>query len=82
MAAALLAVSTAVHSELYPFGGGVTSTGNVNRGATTWSNNCARCHELRSPTEFRDDIWKPIMTHMRIRAGLTGGQTRDVLAFL
>ena len=63
-------------------GGGVMSKGDVNSGATSWSNNCARCHELRSPTEFRDDIWKPIMSHMRVRAGLTGKQQRDILAFL
>ncbi len=75
--------STAAVSELTLFGSkGVLSEGNVNQGATTWSNNCARCHEMRSPTEFRDDIWKPIVTHMRIRAGLTGQQARDVLAFL
>jgi cytochrome c5 len=61
---------------------GVISGGDVNRGASTWSNNCTRCHEMRSPTEFRDDIWKPIVTHMRVRAGLTGQQQRDVLAFL
>jgi len=80
VATILLAIATAAHGEL--IGSGVTSTGDVNRGATTWSNNCGRCHELRSPTEFRDDLWKPIVTHMRIRAGLTGQQSRDVLAFL
>ena len=62
--------------------GGVMSEGDVNHGATTWANNCARCHEMRSPTEFRDDLWKPIVTHMRVRAGMTGKQQRDVLAFL
>ncbi len=62
--------------------GGVMSAGDPIRGATTWGNNCARCHEMRSPTEFRDDIWKPITAHMRLRAGLTGEQQRDVLAFL
>jgi len=58
------------------------SSGNVSRGAASWSQNCARCHEMRDPMEFRDDIWKPIVTHMRVRAGLTGQQQRDVLAFL
>jgi cytochrome c5 len=82
MAMALLVWSTVAYSELGLFGRGVTSEGDINQGATTWSNNCARCHEMRSPTEFRDDIWKPIVTHMRIRAGLTGQQSRDVLAFL
>lgn len=56
--------------------------GNVSRGAISWSNNCTRCHELRNPTEFRDDLWKPIVAHMRVRAGLTGQQQRDILAFL
>ena len=72
-----LAWSPAAYSE-----SGVISEGDVNQGATTWGNNCGRCHEMRSPTEFRDDVWKPIVTHMRIRAGLTGKQQRDVLAFL
>ena len=56
--------------------------GDVARGATSWSQNCARCHEMRGPTEFRDDLWRPIVTHMRVRAGLTGQQQRDILAFL
>jgi len=82
MAMALFTWSTTAHSEHGFFGHGVISSGDINQGAGTWSNNCARCHELRSPTEFRDDIWKPIVTHMRVRAGLTGQQSRDVLAFL
>ncbi|MFV1974013.1 MAG: cytochrome c5 family protein [Thiohalobacterales bacterium] len=62
--------------------GGVMSEGDVNRGAATWANNCTRCHEMRSPTEFRDDIWKTIVAHMRLRGGLNGEQQRDILAFL
>jgi mono/diheme cytochrome c family protein len=77
VAMAAIAWSTIANSE-----SGVISEGDINQGATTWGNNCARCHEMRSPTEFRDDLWKPIVTHMRIRAGLTGKQQRDVLAFL
>ncbi len=56
--------------------------GDISRGATSWNQNCARCHEMRNPNEFRDDLWKPIVTHMRVRAGLTGQQQRDILAFL
>lgn len=77
VAMAAIAWSTIANSE-----SGVISEGDINQGATTWGNNCARCHDMRSPTEFRDDIWKPIISHMRIRAGLTGKQQRDVLAFL
>lgn len=58
------------------------STGNVARGAVSWSQNCARCHEMRDPAEFGDDMWQPIVAHMRMRGGLTGRQQRDILAFL
>ncbi|MGD8311195.1 MAG: cytochrome c [Gammaproteobacteria bacterium] len=56
--------------------------GDIHAGAISWSQNCARCHNMRDPTEFRDDLWKPIVTHMRVRAGLTGKQQRDILSFL
>jgi cytochrome c5 len=52
------------------------------RGAKTWANNCVRCHNARDPKDFRDDQWRVIMSHMRIRASLTGQETRDVLGFL
>lgn len=56
--------------------------GDISRGSVDWANNCARCHNMRSANDFRDDEWAPIMTHMRLRAGLSGQQTRDILAFL
>ncbi len=52
------------------------------RGANAWANNCVRCHNARDPKDFRDDQWKIIMSHMRIRASLTGQEARDVLGFL
>lgn len=56
--------------------------GDASRGAKAWSENCMRCHNMRYPSEFRDDLWKPIVYHMRIRAGLTGQQARDILEFI
>lgn len=56
--------------------------GDAARGVVSWGQNCTRCHEMRDPAEFRDDMWRPIMSHMRLRAGLTGQQQRDILAFL
>lgn len=56
--------------------------GDINRGAKSWAENCMRCHNMRDPREFRDDLWKPIVTHMRVRAGLTGQEARDILAFI
>lgn len=52
------------------------------RGAKAWADNCARCHNMRDPKEFRDDLWRPIVAHMRVRAGLTGQEERDILLFL
>lgn len=58
------------------------TAGDFASGARSWAQNCARCHNMRDPKEFRDDIWKPIVTHMRVRAGLTGQEARDILEFL
>lgn len=52
------------------------------RGAKAWADTCQRCHNLREPKDFRDEQWAVIMSHMRIRAGLTGQETRDILKFL
>ena len=79
-------VILAIAFVLWPRPGGFADnkveTADITRGAQQWANNCARCHNMREPTEFRDDEWKPIVYHMRVRAGLTGQQTRDILAFL
>ncbi len=52
------------------------------RGARTWADNCSRCHNMRDPKELRDDQWRVVVSHMRVRGGLTGQEARDVLAFL
>lgn len=56
--------------------------GDYQRGAKTWANNCARCHNIRDPRDLRDDQWITSVFHMRLRAGLTGQQARDILTFL
>lgn len=56
--------------------------GDMGRGAKLWADNCARCHNMHDPKEFRDDQWRVIVTHMRVRAGFTGQDTRDILTFL
>lgn len=57
-------------------------TGDIGRGVKSWADNCARCHNMRDPKEFRDDQWKVIVTHMRVRGGLTGQDARDILKYL
>lgn len=56
--------------------------GDFLKGAQLWANNCARCHNYRSPKDYRDELWKPVLYHMRLRAGLTGQETLDILEFL
>ncbi len=56
--------------------------GDFAQGSKVYAENCGRCHNFRSPTDLRDDQWITSTYHMRVRAGLTGQQTRDVLMFL
>lgn len=52
------------------------------RGASLYSNNCGRCHNLRAPNELGDQQWSIVIAHMRTLAGLPGDQARDIQAFL
>ncbi len=56
--------------------------GDLARGAEVYGATCGRCHNPRSPVERSDREWTVIVNHMRTRAGLPGGASRDVLAFL
>jgi mono/diheme cytochrome c family protein len=51
-------------------------------GAQLWTQNCARCHNLRTPTSYSDSSWEVAMLHMRIRANLTREEHEKILAFL
>lgn len=51
-------------------------------GVQVWSEVCMRCHNLRQPADLSTRAWKFSMNHMRIRAGLTGQETRDIEAFI
>jgi len=59
-----------------------TDSAALARGVKSWNDNCARCHNVRDPKEMRDDQWMATAFHMRVRAGLTGQETRDILLFL
>lgn len=62
--------------------GNFPEKGDMVRGAKAWSENCMRCHNLRNAGELRDDQWITTVFHMRVRGGLTGKETRDILTFL
>lgn len=52
------------------------------KGAKAWTETCSRCHNMREPTELRDDQWRAAVMHMRVRAGLTGEEAELILKFL
>ncbi len=56
--------------------------GDFSSGSKIWAENCGRCHHVRNPRDLRDDQWITSTFHMRMRAGLTGRETRDILTFL
>jgi cytochrome c5 len=51
-------------------------------GAQLWSENCMRCHNLRSPETYSSTQWEVAVHHMRLRANLTGEETEKITAFL
>ena len=65
-----------VHAADFP------EAGNFSNGSKVWAQNCNRCHNMRGPKELRDDQWISTSFHMRLRAGLTGQETRDVITFM
>lgn len=54
----------------------------VANGARYWAAQCHRCHNLRDPKEFTDEIWDVSVNHMRIRANIPANQARAIKAFL
>lgn len=56
--------------------------GDFAKGAQQWADNCSRCHNIRAANELSDDQWITTVFHMRMRAGLTGEETRNILTFL
>lgn len=60
----------------------VLADGDFIEGAKVWAEVCSGCHTYRDQTDFNDNQWVTTMSHMRVRAGLTGQEVRDVVAFL
>jgi cytochrome c5 len=51
-------------------------------GAMVFAWTCGSCHSERYPKEHTDTEWDMIVTHMRVRANLTGEQAEAVLHYL
>jgi len=51
-------------------------------GAQLWAENCIRCHNIRSPSNYSPAQWDVVMMHMRVRANLTPEEHKKILEFL
>ena len=51
-------------------------------GPQLWAENCARCHNYRSPTSYSNAQWEVVMQHMRVRANLTAEEYTKIMDFL
>ena len=51
-------------------------------GAELWAENCVRCHNIRSPSNYSPAQWEVVMMHMRVRANLTPEEHKKILEFL
>ncbi|MEI6508069.1 MAG: cytochrome c [Bacteroidota bacterium] len=51
-------------------------------GAQLWGENCLRCHNTPTPTDFNDEEWKTIGLHMQDRANLTNVEATKIVEFL
>ena len=51
-------------------------------GNQLWSQNCSRCHNIRSPDYYSDAQWDIVAHHMRLRANLSGEEQRKIAEFL
>jgi hypothetical protein len=68
-------------------GGGLLDKGHTGgmqktrSGVELWTQQCGRCHNLRSPDEFSYAQWEVAVNHMRVRATLTAEDAREILDF-
>lgn len=76
MAMAVISIATIIN------GCATTKAIKEKDGSVLWSENCMRCHNTPSPTDFSDAQWETIGSHMKIRANLTDEETKKIVEFL
>ena len=51
-------------------------------GAQLWGENCNRCHSAPSQDQYSKDQWGIIVTHMKMKAGITNDEATKIATFL
>ena len=75
-------IGCAANQESGQVAAGTTSSAAEKSGAQLWAENCVRCHNIRSPSNYSPAQWEVVMTHMRVRANLTPEEHKKILEFL
>tara|TARA_R110002167_G_scaffold208253_1_gene412284 strand:+ start:5357 stop:5632 length:276 start_codon:yes stop_codon:yes gene_type:complete len=78
----LIGALVAISGTAYSAQPEAEAKGDFVSGLKRWSVTCNRCHNMRDLTEFNDADWEMVTRHMRIRAGLTGKDERDIVTYL
>ena len=81
-AALIWLIGCASNKKSGELAGGTTPSGAEKSGAQLWAENCIRCHNIRSPSNYSPAQWDVVMMHMRVRANLTPEEHKKILAFL
>ena len=51
-------------------------------GVQLWADNCAYCHNMRSPDSYSDAQWEVAVLHMRVRTNLAADDARAIAEYL
>ncbi len=81
-AATWLVIGCAANKQSGEVVAGATPSVAEKSGAQLWGENCVRCHNIRSPSNYSPAQWEVVMMHMRVRANLTPEEHKKILEFL
>ena len=81
-AATWLVLGCAANKQSGEVAAGTTPSATEKGGAQLWADNCVRCHNIRSPSNYSPAQWEVVMMHMRVRANLTAEEHKKILEFL
>jgi hypothetical protein len=81
-AATWLVLGCAANKQSGEVAAGTTAAPTGKGGAELWAENCVRCHNIRSPSNYSPAQWEVVMMHMRVRANLTPEEHKKILEFL
>ena len=77
-----LVIGCASEKQSTEVAGGAAAAPTAKSGAELWAENCNRCHNIRSPSNYSPAQWEVVMMHMRVRANLTPEEHKKILEFL